>query len=274
MKLPNWIYTLILVGITFLFLSSQVVAGELSVRLSEFPRWEHKPNVSVAVGDLIYPQWFAGTWEMNATLVDMVAPLAPDLVTPGFEGNRVFLDKSVITQVRFINLSKSGFSSNYLSLPNINQKHEIKKPELVADRAFNGLNLARAYLGKDGVVEVSVDQNNPNNQVTLLKGDRQLTSIITGRKTETPNPQQFLTTEIFQQIFQSRSQVYLNEVETTSEYHYQPDRKSLITGYQVTAIYFSPQDPDYFRAKDKPVALYRYHLDFVPVATRGNSIKL
>ena len=34
---------------------------------------------------------------------------------------------------------------------------------------------------------------------------------------------------------------------------------------QITAIYLSPQDPDYFKAKDKPVALYRYQLAFSPL---------
>jgi hypothetical protein len=262
MKVESWIYTLILVSIFFLFSFSDVVAGELSVRLSEFPKWEHKPNVSVAVGDLIYPQWFAGSWKMSATLVDMIAPLAPDLVTPGFEGNRVYLNQPVVSQVRFIKLDSLTLSSKYLTLPQINSKN----PYLIADRAFNGLNLARAYLGKDGVLEVSIDPNNPNRQVTLLKQNRQLVSVITGRKIDIPSPQEFITTEIFQQIFQSQSQIYLNEVETTSKYFYQPSQKNSIAADQITAIYLSPQDPDYFKAKDRPVALYRYHLDFVRVA--------
>jgi hypothetical protein len=262
MKLKIWIYSLVFASLIMLYSVSQVFAGELSVRLSQFPEWEHKPNVSVAVGDLVYPEWFAGTWKMSATLVDMLAPLAPDLVTPGFEANRVYLNQPVVTKVRFINLPEITLSSNYLKLPKVTLKTENEDRELVADRAFNGLNLARAYLGKEGVLKVSVDENNPNRQLTILPENRQLVSIITGRKTETPNSKEFLTTEIFQQIFESQSQVYLNEVETTSNYTYQPNRKSVITAEQVTAIYLSPQDPDYFKAKDKPVALYRYHLDF------------
>jgi hypothetical protein len=273
MKLQKQICIFILCSIILLFNITEVLAGELSIHLSQFPNWEHKPNVSVAEGDLIYPEWFAGTWEMSATLVDMVAPLAPDLVTPGFEANRVYLNRPIVTQVRFIKPEKSRLYSNYLSLPKVTQKSSSKTLSLVADRAFNGLNLARAYLGKEGVLEVNVDENNPNRQVTILAGNRQLISVINGRKTEVPNSQEFLTTEIFQQIFTSPSQVYLNEVETTSKYRHQLDRKSLIAADQVTAIYLSPQDPNYFKAKEKPVALYRYHLDLTPIAS-SDKIKL
>jgi len=53
--------------------------------------------------------------------------------------------------------------------------------------------------------------------------------------------------------------VYLNLVETTTKYELiNPD---YIQGKQVTAIYLSPQDPDYFIAFDLPVALYYYTLD-------------
>jgi hypothetical protein len=48
-----------------------------------------------------------------------------------------------------------------------------------------------------------------------------------------------------------------------------PDRPAIIAE-QVTAIYLSPQDPNYFEAIDpeslfgqpRPVALYRYRLEF------------
>ncbi|MEW5859950.1 MAG: DUF6816 family protein, partial [Cyanobacteriota bacterium] len=40
---------------------------------------------------------------------------------------------------------------------------------------------------------------------------------------------------------------------------------SSIEADQVTAIYLSPQDPDYFKAIDRPVALYRYRLQLLPV---------
>lgn len=128
---------------------------------------------------------------------------------------------------------------------------------VVADRAFNGLNLARAYLG-GAVISVKVDPTSPNRQITLLRGDRQLVSIVTGRATKTPDQGKFITTEVFQQLFQgAASRLYFNEVESTTAYQ-------LLTANQVTAVYLSPQDPDYFAAGSRPVALYRYQLEFFP----------
>lgn len=56
----------------------------------------------------------------------------------------------------------------------------------MADRAFNGLNMAQAYLGEAAVKAVKVDPNNPNRQLTLLEQGRQLESTVTGRATEAP----------------------------------------------------------------------------------------
>ncbi|NEQ98426.1 MAG: hypothetical protein F6K30_17185 [Cyanothece sp. SIO2G6] len=236
--------------------------GILSDRLNAFPHWQNKPPVQQAEGDLIYPDWFEGTWQMTSTLVEMVAPLAPEVVTPGFEGNRQFLQQPITNLIRFVPARVGGgrFLGQLLKT----------QEKIVSDRAFNGLNLARAYLGEDGVVSVKVDPDNPNRQITLLKGNQQLVSTVTGRNTEAPTPYDFVTTEVFQQFFGgNRPTVYLNEVENTTAYHFDfdsvdfdPDSHAGLTANQITAIYLSPQDPDYFKALNHPVALYRYQLTF------------
>jgi hypothetical protein len=66
-----------------------------------------------------------------------------------------------------------------------------------------------------------------------------------------------MTTELNQQIFQGKT-IYLNTVETTTSY--QLLAPGQIKAQQVTAIYLSPQDPDYFQALQQPIALYRYAL--------------
>jgi len=85
-----------------------VKAGILTDRLALFPQWDGKPSVQAVKGseDLVYPDWMAGTWNVTSTLVEMVAPLAPDVVTPGFAGNRQFLDKPVSFLVRFVGVSQ------------------------------------------------------------------------------------------------------------------------------------------------------------------------
>jgi hypothetical protein len=218
-------------------------AGALAERLAQFPNWQAKPTIPVAAADLLYPDWFAGTWQATTTLVDGVAPLAPEIITPGFQGNQRQLHQPVTFLVRF--------------------QPDSRKQGIVADRAFNGLNSAKAYLGETAVFTVKTDPRAPDRQITRLRDGSQLISLATGRATETPRADQFVTTELWQQLFRNQLQVYFNQVETTTAYTRQGNAS--IAADQVTAIYLSPQDPDYFKARGKPVALYRYRLQLNPV---------
>lgn len=261
---------LLIVLSTLLSLSWQAdgQASPLLDRLAQFPNW-HKASIDGAEGDLAYPDWFSGTWQVTTTLVDLAAPLAPDLMTPGFKGNRKFLDQPVQFEARFIESVAPEWNGFPFPLP----QWLSSKPQIVADRAFNGFNLTNAYLAGaereiSPVLAVKVDPRNPNRQVTLLRTTetdtpiRQLVSTITGRATEVPQADQFITTEIFQQEFRGSPYLYFNEVETLTAYQYNPTEIPTIAADQVTAIYLSPQDPDYFEAREIPVALYRYRLEF------------
>jgi hypothetical protein len=241
-------------------------AGPLSDRVAAFPQWQEQPPVQAAKGDLVYPEWLAGTWKVTSTLVDLAAPLAPEVVTPGFESNRQYLQQPIDFQVRF-GPSVAPKPRGALPLPLLQPQ---SASQIVADRAFNGLNIAKAYLGDRAVLAVKVDPNSPNRQITLLRGDRQLVSIVTGRATETPASEQFITIEVFQQQFRGAPQLYFNQVETTTAYQLaQSPAEPAIVADQITAVYLSPQDPDYFKAgglaKTRPVALYRYRLEFFSV---------
>lgn len=245
------------------------IAGVLSDRLDQFPDWQNKPPVQVAQGDLVYPQWMAGTWLVSSTLVDLVAPLAPQLVTPGFESNRQYLNEPVSFLVRFgePTYKIARLQMQVGPIPSVkikeNKENKENKRLVVADHAFNGLNIAKAYLGDDAIVNVKVDPENPNRQITGIRGDRQLVSLVTGRLSEIIAPDNFVATEITQQIFEGKTDIYLNEVETTTSYHLQ--NSGDISADQITAIYLSPKDPDYFAAAGRPVALYRYQLELLPV---------
>lgn len=238
-------------------------AGVLANRLSAYPDWNNKPPLQPVEGDLAYPDWFSGTWEMTSTLIDLQAPLAPYLVTPGFESNRQYLNQPVVCQVRFVPASSlaSEIAITPLTLP----LKSLNQDPLVSDRAFNGLNLSRAYLGDRNVLSVEVDPTNPNRQVTTLREGRQLISVVSGRATEEPGSDRFITSELFQQVFRGIPQPYLNQVETTTDYQKLASKKPAIVADQITAIYLSPQDPQYFKAENKPVALYRYRLEFVRI---------
>lgn len=252
-----------LILVMVLWGTTGAIAGPLSDRLERFPDWQSKPPVQLVQGDLVYPDWMEGTWEVTSTLKTQVAPLAPDILTPGFEKNKRYLEKPISFQVRFAEEHSPG----KLLVPMQAQQGLVsaQKAPVVADREFNGLNIAKAYLGDRKVLSVKVDPTNPNRQITQLRGDRQLVSIVTARGSEMPSPDEFVATEITQQVFRKEPQIYFNEVETTTEYQRVQPPLNAIEGNQVTAIYLSPQDPDYFEAGGKPVALYEYKLELSPV---------
>ncbi len=235
--------------------NGEAFASELAQRLAHFPQWERLTSTQSANGDLTYPAWMKGEWVVKSTLVDLAAPLAPSIITPGFEGNRQYLNQPVSFKVKFVP-EKVYLSGSKLIPRTIN-----KSSNIVADRAYNGLSLSRAYLGEDAVISVKVDPESPNRQITTLLNNLQLVSIVTARATET-TPDKYITAEVFQQLFKGAKNPYFNIVESTTAYQQQPTSYPAIIADQVTAVYLSPQDPNYFKAGRRPVALYRYKLEF------------
>ncbi len=252
----------------------------LAYRLEHYPYWVTKPPVETAKGDLTYPDWFEGTWRVTTTLMDLTAPLAPDVVTPGFDSNRDYLNQPITFRARFLQKTSTSYGlSRWVKEAQALFSLSSAQPAVVADRAFNGLNLVRAYLNQSSsgmgdrlVVAVTVAPDDPNRQITRMEGDRQLVSTVTGRLTESITPHRFITTEVFQQVFRGIPQPYLNEVETTTDYRYTSNADAPITADQITAIYLSPRDADYFKAGDRPVALYRYRLEFYPESPLGEKL--
>jgi hypothetical protein len=239
--------------------SSEAKAGELAQRLANFTQWERLTSTQPANGDLVYPTWMQGEWVVKSTLVDLAAPGAPDIITPGFEGNRQYLNQPVSFKVRFVP------EKVYLTGSKLIPRVLSKSSSIVADRAYNGLSLARAYLGEDAVTSVKVDPESPNRQITTLKNNLQLVSIVTARATETTPDDKYITAEVFQQLFKGAKNPYFNIVESTTAYQQQLTKQPAIVANQVTAVYLSPQDPNYFKAGTRPVALYKYKLEFSPI---------
>lgn len=253
----KWSKILGLILIFFVFITTPVWAESLSNRIAQYPRWHSKPSLDVAKGDLIYPQWMAGTWQVKSVLIDQVAPLYPEIVTPGFEQNKAYLNEPIIFNVKFIEQPVSFLPSSFL--PAIINNYT----PIIADRAFNTLAIGKAYLGDEGITAVKVDPRNPNRQITFLPPGKRLISTVIKRGRETPNPEEFITTEITEQRFENEAKLYLNEVETTTRYQLlDPDE---IVAEQITAIYLSPQDPKYFKGGNHPVALYRYQLTLAKI---------
>lgn len=273
LNLPKILKNLIIFCIFCLILlpTTEVKASPLADRVAKFPNWQTKPTISLATDDLFYPNWMEGTWQVTSTLVDIVAPLAPDIVTPGFEGNRRYLNQPISFLVRFQETKENlpKIPKNYSIFPDFSAYNRAPKTLklIVADREFNGLNIAKAILGHRSIISVTVNPENPNRQTTLLPNNLELVSVVTERGTEMPNPEEFIATEITQQIFEGTSQIYLNQVETTTDYRHLLSTEK-IEADQITAVYLSPQDPDFFVANGRPVSLYRYRLELVLVNNR------
>jgi hypothetical protein len=240
-----------------IFSTSAAWAGEIENRLAAFPRWS-APTKLLTNGELTYPQWFAGEWQVTSTLKEQIAPLAPKIVTPGFDRNQANIERPYQFRVRF------GSETTTVA-PGISISHD-SPAQLVANRAFNGQQIAAAYLGKQAVKSIQVSKVPQLKQITKLTSGTQLTAVMTGYQSA-QQPRQFTATEVNQQIFQGQT-IYLNTVETTTRYQLLVDGN--ITAQQVTAIYLSPQDPDYFQALQQPVALYRYDLGLTKVISDYN----
>jgi len=225
-------------------------SSDLRDRVAAFPDWRGKPALSDPREDLAYPDWMAGTWHVTSTLTEMAAPLAPEIVTPGYAGNRKYLDAPLEFDVRFAP-ARPRLRGN---LP----FGALVSPPIVADRQFNGENILRAYVGSETALRVRVEPDDPNQQATVLPDGRRLIAVVTGRGGEAVSDRDFIGSELVTQFFRTQPEIYLNGVETTTAYHWRSAGR--VEAEQFTAVYLSPKDPDYFVARDRPVALYRYDL--------------
>jgi len=282
-KCPGKTYILKGVLLLWMFLlpllwCGDAVAGEISARLATFPRWEKLPVTAVSGNeDLIYPDWMGGFWDVTSTLVDMVAPFGDAIATPGFEANRRYLNQPLNFRVRFIEVERDYLTKNPNTFVRIIKSGENRPLAIVADRTYNSRNITWAYFSGGQSeeqkttprFEVKGDPKNPNRQIAYFgepSQENRLISTVTGRATEMLGPDEFGSVEVSQQVFTRQSGIYLNEVETTTLYRLVGDKgRGKIEADQVTAIYLSPQDPDYFAAGGSPVAIYRYRLEMTPV---------
>jgi hypothetical protein len=244
----RWLLVLLLLLSNLCFVPA-VLADSLARRIAEFPRWSAATNL-IREGDLVYPDWFAGEWTATSILREQVAPAAPAVITPGFEQNKVNIDRPYVFRVRF------GSAANTVARGvTVTKDHAA---QITSDRTFNGEQIANAYLGGKAVKSIQTIYQPQIIQITQLQNGTELRSTVSGYSSDLIGVNDFATTEVDQQVFQGKT-TYLNTVETTTQYHL-VDRHH-ISAQQVTAIYLSPQDPDYFRALQRPVALYHYTLE-------------
>lgn len=107
----------------------------------------------------------------------------------------------------------------------------------VADRAFNASQIGKALLG-DELISVRNDPANPNRQVSLLRGDRQLESTVVGRRSARPDGATFLADELTLQLLHGPGAPRISRVEVLGLWQRLEDGG--ISGEQWQASYSSP----------------------------------
>ena len=187
-----------------------VQPSKLLERKSIWPNWRSpsflkRPSMK---DDLIYPDWFEGTWDVNS---------------------KIYGDKnkeSIFHSAKFIHNS-SG--------------------KLVADREYNTQSFALSSKN-GGFLSVKNDPKSPNRQFAKLSEDRYLETKIIGRLYEKINDNIFITDELTLQIFHTPELSRVSQVETLTQFRKcRSDGSSVsqlsgfnICGEQFQAIYNQP----------------------------------
>ncbi len=173
---------MLLIGLTILLSGGPAWAqSSLEQRLTSWPDWNLPAPLTRPSNrdDLIYPEWFAGLWQVESMDLD-----APD-------------DPALLHQARF---------------------EQDKRGRRVGDRSFNATAIGRALLGAQ-LLGVAEDPDSANRQIARLKGDLYLETTVTGRRQERPNPDTFLADELVLQILHTPGTPRLSRIETLSRYN-------------------------------------------------------
>jgi hypothetical protein len=185
--------------------AAATTAGPLEQRRSAWPAWRlPAPLPRPGRDDLLYPAWFAGSWQVSSR--EAGAPA----------------ESAVQWRVRF--------------LPG-------PPGRVVGDRAANAAAVGRALLG-DALLEVRDDPANPNRQLAELRGGQRLESTVVGRRSEPAGEgRAFLSDELSLQVLHGSGDPRVSRIETLSRYELQgegPER--WIAAEQWQARYGSPAE--------------------------------
>ena len=206
-----------LFALLVVLLASPVRAETLAEHVRRFPQVNEAVAMDTARGELVYPDWFFGTWQVSTTLVDLAAPLGDGVINRrAFAASRALKGKPVRFRARFV---RNRFG------------------EVVADLAFNARSISEAYLGK-AVIDVVVRPEDVNRQVLKLRGGREGELVTLRRRTEGSGADRFDAAEFYQQTFTGERVPTLRAIETTTLYTRRPT--GTFTADQMTAVFLDP----------------------------------
>jgi hypothetical protein len=180
-------------------------ASLLDQRLQTWPDWRlpaplPRPDRR---GDLLYPAWFAGEWQVTSL----------DLTAEGETG------EPLRHQARFL----------------IDAKQRV-----VADRAFNALAIGNAVLGS-ALLTVEQPADDHNRQLARLQNDQLLETTVIGRRQSDPQQEPFTTDELVLQIVHGPGAPRISRVETLSRCTPRPAAVEHICADQWQARFSGPE---------------------------------
>ena len=158
----------------------------LAERFDSWPRWSlpaplPRPRRRQ---DLIYPEWFEGTWQVTSEMLSGDGRPLPE-------------DEPLRHCARFLH----------------NQRGE-----LVGDRPYNAGSVGKALLG-ERLLSVEQDPDRVNRQLARLQGDALLETTVIGRRESNPgNPADFYSDELVLQILHGPGAPRLSRIETLTHY--------------------------------------------------------
>ena len=134
--------------------------------------------------DLIYPDWFLGTWQVTSEALDDSGQPIPN-------------DRPLVHEVRFLRNRRS---------------------ELIGDRPFNAAAVGKALLG-DQLLSVEQDPNQVNRQLARFRDDVLLETTVIGRRETSPQKgSDFFSDELVLQILHGPGAPRLSRIETLTHY--------------------------------------------------------
>jgi hypothetical protein len=199
------------------------------------------PDYGIEGADVFYPAWFAGTWSVDSVCTEVQAPCGVVL----FGGNRTYdkaqkeIGTSLLYESRFVTSTANAAAGEQETSTGTGTTGNL----VTADREYNVKSIAKAAMGANSVVDVTLATPNKFSCVLAPKGSPSLlrVDLITlNRRQETISDTVFHCSEVVREIVApvglqaagttaASTNPILKEVETTSLYTYY-DPKSVKPG--------------------------------------------
>jgi hypothetical protein len=222
---------------------------------------------------IYYPRWLFGQWNVTSTFTRVATPLRK-YVPEGFlqQANAPSKDGGVGSTYKYALRFYSTLPDTFLNNARFMLGLGYPEDAIIADKAFNTKQTSDAFLGYPGAVaSVEFDpRDSPLRQTVELSRlgpdmvpllPRRIELYVNALKSEQPGGKEgdgnvFVTSELARQVLIAVRDVQVTDYEVINEYRLVGQGK--IEGRQRSLLYLQPQDPNYFRAGNKAVAVYDY----------------